>query len=139
MAFDLPTFRALYPQFAAVADETVLAQAGQADCYIADLNCGDACAIYLMVAHLLQIGRNIAAGTPSGQITSASIDKVSVTVAQAPGTDSYTYWLNSTPYGQQLAALLMRCAAGGTHVGGLPERAAFRSVGGMFPRGGRIW
>lgn len=51
-----------------------------------------------------------------------------MTVAAAPGTTSYTYWLNSTPYGQQLAALLARCSAGGFYVGGLPERAAFRSV-----------
>lgn len=139
MTFSLQTFRALCPQFSSVADATVQAQAVQAECYIADLQCGDACALNLMVAHLLQLSANAAAGTPGGQITSASIDKVSVTVAQAPGTTSYTYWLNSTPYGQQLAALLARCAAGGTHVGGLPERAAFRNVGGIFPRRGRLW
>ena len=138
MTFNLPTFRALYPQFASVSDATVQAQAGQADCYIGS-TCADDCAIYLMVAHLLQLSANAATGKPGGQITTATIDKVSVTVVQAPGTTSYTYWLNSTPYGQQLAALLARCAAGGTHVGGLPERAAFRSVGGLFPRGGRVW
>lgn len=139
MAFDLQTFRDLYPQFASVPDATVLAQADQAECYLGE-TCSDACAMYLMVAHLLQLSANTSQGQPSGQVTSASIDKVSVTVAQAPGpNNSYTYWLNSTPYGQQLAALLARCAVGGTYVGGLPERAAFRSVGGLFPRGGRIW
>lgn len=137
--FVLATFRALYPQFDTVADATVLAQSLQADCYIGS-TCSDACGLYLMVAHLLQLAANGAAGTPGGQITSASIDKVSVTVAAAPGaTNSYIYWLNSTPYGQQLAALLARCSVGGAHVGGLPERAAFRSVGGVFPRRGRIW
>ena len=139
MTFDLPTFRALYPQFDAVADATVLAQAGQAECYLAE-TCADSCALNLMVAHLLQLSANAASGAPAGQVTSASIDKVSVTVAQGAGANnSYTYWLNSTPYGQQLAALLARCAAGGTFVGGLPERAAFRSVGGVVPRGGLIW
>ena len=138
MTFDLPTFRSLYPAFAGVSDAAVTVAAGQAACYI-DSTCADDCAIYLMVAHLLQLAANAATGKPGGQITTATIDKVSVTVAQAPGTTSYTYWLNSTPYGQQLAALLARCAAGGTHVGGLPERAAFRSVGGLFPRGGRVW
>jgi hypothetical protein len=138
MTFDLPTFRALYPQFAGVSESAVLTASGQAACYI-DNTCADDCAIYLMVAHLLQLAANAAAGTPGGQITTATIDKVSVTVAQAPGTDSYRYWLNSTPYGQQLLALLARCAVGGAYVGGLPERAAFRSVGGMFPRGGRVW
>lgn len=138
MAFTLSVFRELYPQFDTVSDAAVMAATGQADCYIGT-TCADDCAIYLMVAHLLQLAANIAAGTPSGQITSASIDKVSVTVAQAPGTDAYRYWLNGTPYGQQLLALLARCAAGGTFVASLPERAAFRSVGGMFPRRGRVW
>ena len=138
MAFELSVFREMYPQFEAVSDAAVTAAAGQANCYI-DSTCADDCTIYLMVAHLLQLAANIAAGTPSGQITSASIDKVSVTVAQAPGTDSYRYWLNGTPYGQQLLALLARCSAGGLYVGGLPERAAFRSVGGVFPRRGRVW
>ncbi len=140
MAFDLAAFRILYPQFASVPDATVNAKAVEAGCFLADSACADDCALNLMVAHLLQLMANATAGLPGGQITSASIDKVSVTVAQAPGsTSSYTYWLNSTPFGQQLAALLARCGAGGTHVGGLPERAAFRSVGGIFPRGGRLW
>lgn len=138
MAFALPVFRGLYPQFSGVSDTVVTAVAGQADCYI-DSTCADDCAIYLIVAHLLQLAKNASAGLPGGQITSATIEKVSVTVAQAPGATSYKYWLNSTPYGQQLAALLARCAAGGTQVGGLPERAAFRSVGGVFPRRGRVW
>lgn len=137
MTFDLAVFRGLYPQFVAVSDAAVTAASSQSGCYI-DSTCADDCAIYLMVAHLLQLAANTANGQAGGQITSASIDKVSVTVAQAPGTTSYTYWLNSTPYGQQLAALLARCSVGGTYVGGLPERAAFRSVGGLFPRRGRL-
>lgn len=139
MAFVLATFRELYPQFDDVSDDVVELTATQALCYIGS-TCADDCAIYLMVAHLLQLAANASNNLPGGQITSASIDKVSVTVAQAPGSNnSYTYWLNSTAYGQQLAALLARCAVGGTYVGGLPERAAFRSVGGIFPRRGRVW
>lgn len=138
MAFNLQTFRNLYPQFNSVPDDTVNSVAQQADCYLSS-TCADDCAIYLLVAHMLQLQQNQTNGLPGGQVTSASIDKVSVTVAAAPGTTSYTYWLNSTPYGQQLAALLARCSAGGFYVGGLPERAAFRSVGGIFPMRGRIW
>lgn len=138
VAFNLQTFRDLYPQFASVSDATVNANASQAGCYLGD-TCADACALNLMVAHMLKLMQNASQGLPGGQIASATIDKVSVSVVQAPGsTNAYNYWLSSTPYGQQLAALLARCAAGGTHVGGLPERAAFRSVGGIFPRGGRI-
>ncbi|MNJ79317.1 hypothetical protein D3C77_772930 [compost metagenome] len=51
----------------------------------------------------------------------------------------WSYWLGMTPYGMQLMALLKVCTGGGLYVGGLPERAAFRSVGGIFPRGGRLW
>lgn len=139
MSFDLVLFRELYPQFECVADSTVLAQASQAHCYLGPA-CNDSCALNLIVAHLLQLSINAAKKLPGGQITSATIDKVSVTVAQAPGsTNGYIYWLNSTPYGMQLSALLARCSAGGISVGGLPERAAFRSVGGIFPRRGRIF
>lgn len=137
MAFDLSVFRELYPAFSGVSDDAVILTAGQVDCYL-DASCLDGCAEYLMVAHLLQIARNTALGQSGGQITSASIDKVSVTVAQAPGTSSYSYWLNSTVYGQQLAALLARGLSGLPPIGALPERAAFRSVGGLFPRRGRI-
>lgn len=138
MAFDLSVFRELYPAFATASDAAVSAAAGQAACYIGT-TCADDCAIYLMVAHLLANAQKIALGQQTGQVTSATVDKVAVTVAQAPGTDSYRYWLNGTPYGQQLLALLARCAVGGAYVGGSAERAAFRSVGGVFPRGGRIW
>lgn len=137
MAFDLSAFRELYPTFATVPDTAVNATAGQAACYI-DSTCADDCAIFLMVAHLLASAQKIALGQQTGQVTSATIDKVAVTVAQAPGTDSYRYWLNGTPYGQQLLALLARCAAGGLYVGGAPERAAFRRVGGSFPNRGRV-
>lgn len=143
MVFPLEQFRLLYPMFAAVPDATVLAWAEQARCMLADQNCGcEDSAWMLLVAHMLALngflGGNQGPGA-IGNIASATIDKVSVSFAQNPGAkDSWSFWLASTPWGKQLAAQLARCRAGATgYVGGLPERSAFRSVGGIFPNGGR--
>ena len=136
--FNLPTFRAAYPQFAAVSDATVNATAEAALCMVGqDGACDcDETMWQLMVAHMLQLQASSATGGASGPVTSATIDKVSVAVAAPPvGSSAYKFWLFSTPYGTQLAAMLARCASGGVYVGGMPERAAFRSVAGAFPGG----
>jgi hypothetical protein len=135
------TFRLLYPQFAAQTDEQLLAMATEAQCFLADTGCNcSSQMLMLMVAHLLTLAAQARTGGVSGQVTSATIDKVSVSVAPPPGgDDAWAYWLGLTPYGLQLLALLKRCTAGGFYVGGLPERAAFRAVGGLFPKGGRLW
>lgn len=143
MTFPLAQFRLLYPVFAAVPDDTVLAWAEQARCLLAEQACGcEDSAWMLLTAHMLALnGLGGAGDTPGaiGSIASATIDKVSVSFAQNPGaSDSWSFWLASTPWGRQLAALLARCRAGSSgYVGGLPERAAFRSVGGIFPTRGR--
>ena len=136
--FDLPAFRAAYPQFAAVSAATVNATAQAALCFVGqDGSCDcDATMWQLMVAHMLQLQAAATNGGASGPVTNAAIDKVSVTIQPPPvGSSAYKIWLFSTPYGTQLAALLARCSAGGVYVGGQPERAAFRSVAGVFPGG----
>jgi hypothetical protein len=141
-AFDLAAFRLLYPQFAAVSDEVVLAVAEQALCLISGTGCDcDAAAWQLMVAHLLQLqAAATSGGGGTGPIASATIGGVSVSFQAPPtGSSAYKYWLFTTPYGAQLAAMLARCAAGGVYVGGAPERAAFRRVGGGFPNRGKLW
>lgn len=139
--FDLAAFRALYPQFDTVADATVNAVAEQAKCFISDTDCEcDNTAWGLMVAHLLQIQASAANGGGSGPVSSATVGGVTVSFQAPPyGSSAYKYWLFTTPYGAQLAALLARCSAGGVYVGGAPERAAFRHVGGGFPNRGRLW
>ena len=139
--FSLAAFRTLYPQFDTVADATVLAVADQALCFISDTGCEcDDTAWFLMVAHLLQIQTAAAAGgSGSGPVASATVGGVSVSFQAPPyGTSAYKFWLFSTPYGSQLAAMLARCSAGGLYVGGAPERAAFRRAGGSFPNRGRV-
>ena len=139
--FDLSAFRTAYPVFDSVPDATVQAAATSALCLIGQDGCEcDVQMWQLMVAHLLYIQGQVATGNGgAGAVTSATIDKVSVAFAAPPfGTSAYKFWLFKSPYGGQLLAMLDRCSKGGVYVGGLPERSAFRSVGGVFPgRGGR--
>lgn len=137
--FPLATFRVLYPAFADVTDEVVLATAQAALCYTSERGCGCSEAMWmLMVAHLLFMASLNASGqfTP-GALANATIDKVAVGFAMPPIATPWQFWLNRSPYGQQFSALLSKCASQGFYVGGSPERAAFRTVGGVFPgRGG---
>lgn len=142
--FNIAAFRAAFPAFASTViypDATIQSAADSALCFLSSHNCGcDTLAWQLCTAHLLQLRTQAAAGqSTGGMVTSANIEKVSVTITPPPATDGYSFWLGLSPYGTELLALLSKCSAGGFYVGGLPERAAFRSVGGIFPRGGRIW
>ena len=126
--------------FDSVPDATVQAAATSALCLIGQDGCDcDVQMWQLMVAHLLYIQGQVATGNGgAGAVTSATIDKVSVSFAAPPfGTSAYKFWLFKSPYGGQLLAMLDRCSKGGVYVGGLPERSAFRSVGGVFPGRGR--
>lgn len=133
--FPLSEFRKLYPEFDAITDDQLLAFASQALCFVSIYGCECSEQLWiLMVAHMLKLKVNEAAGA-GGQVSSASIDGVSVSFSVPPSADAWSYWLNGTPFGQMFAALSKRCNSGGAYVGGSPERAAFRGVGGGF--GGR--
>ena len=128
--FPLAQFRILYPAFSSLSDAIVLATAEQAKCYLSANGCKcDDQGWMLMVAHLLSLRPSTSGGSApaSGQVVSASVGGVSVSYAQAPqGSSSFKHWLNGTPYGQQLLALLGKCSTGGRYYGGLPETRAFR-------------
>jgi hypothetical protein len=84
-------------------------------------------ALNLMTAHLLTLSLIIAANSTPGIVTGATIDKISVTLEPPPETNQWQWWLNQTPYGQQLLALLQIAAAGGRFYTGRPPVAtAFR-------------
>lgn len=137
---DIAAFKLAYPVFAQLPDAVIQAQVDVSACYLSAMGCGcDTTAEMLMVSHLLRYNQNAEAGGAAGQVISATIDKVSVSMAQQPTRGEFAYWLGTTPYGMQLLALLRRCFAGGLYVGSLPERSAFRSVGGRFPRRGRVF
>ncbi|CUJ80695.1 MULTISPECIES: DUF4054 domain-containing protein [Achromobacter] len=141
MDFPLAKFRILFPMFSAVPDDVVLVVAEWAQCYTSGRGCQCNEQLWMLItAHLLQLRLNAESGNVGapGALASATIDKVSVSFQAPPATDSWSHWLNLTPYGQQFLALSKSCAAGGLYVGGLPERAAFRNVGGLSIRGGRL-
>lgn len=140
MDFDIAAFRLRYPQFASYSDEQILAFAEDAKCHLST-HCKDCRRLwwFLMVAHLLTLDTNSKNGGAVGQVTSASIDKISVSIQAPTATNKWSYWLSLTPYGLELLALLSRCFTGGFYVGGRPERAGFRAVGGRYPNGGRSW
>jgi hypothetical protein len=86
----------------------------------------------LMAAHLTKLSCIIASGTTSGIVVGAAEGSVNVTLMPPPVKSAFGYWLGSTPYGQQLRALLDAIAGIGFYVGGLPERSGFRKIGGVF-------
>lgn len=141
MAFPLSDFRLLYPAFASVTDGVVLAVSVQAECFVAPTACGCTDQAWMLAtAHMLALRNAAASGnTQPGLLTGATVGGVSFSYqAPATGTSAYRFWLAVSPYGIELMALLKGCSVGGVLVGGYPERAAFRRVGGGFPNRGRV-
>ena len=137
---DIAAFRANFPLYADDAlypDALLLAQYEIGKCYIADNDCtmGEKCreyALQSMLAHLLYIRDQVNSGNNVGVITQASEGDVSVSLATPAVNDEWHYWFNSSPFGRELVALLGVQSVGGFYAGGLPERAAFRKVGGVL-------
>lgn len=141
-ALDIGAFRKMFPQFedAVIYPDPMLESWWvMASCAMSpDDNCivsGDCLqtSLYLMMAHMGLIMTKIAEGTTTvGAVTSATIDKVSVSFSVPPYKSGWQFWLSQTPYGMQLWAILSARASGGFYIGGAPERAAFRRVGGVM-------
>ena len=141
ITFDIAKFRTQCPEFANVTtypDATLQGYWDIAICYISDVNYGyllGDCrlkALNYMVAHLLKLSQLIAANQVPGQIQGSSIDKISVTMTPPPNKTQFHWWLGTTAYGQLLFAMLGVHVTGGFYVGGRPELAAFRKVGGTI-------
>lgn len=140
ITFDVTAFRAQCPAF---ADATLYPDAilsgywDAAACHISTADYGSlngdcrARALNLMTAHLTTLAGIIASGKAPALLQGAGIDKVTVTLTPPPLRSQWQWWLSTTPYGAQLLAILQGKAVGGFYVGGAPERAAFRSVGGF--------
>lgn len=138
--YNSATFRGLFPAFANTAifpDAVVQSQWDLATAYISN-NTVTACyngmasgqqvsALNLMTAHLMALNQLIADGQPTGLLQGATIDKISVQLTPPPEESQWQWWLNQTPYGQQLLALLQVVAAGGHfYTAGAPVVPAFR-------------
>jgi hypothetical protein len=91
-------------------------------------------ALFMMTAHLTRLNDliNENDGTAPALVSQAKIDKIAVTLNMPPKGSQLQWWLNLTPWGAMLYTLLEMLSVGGTYVGALPERAAFRRVGGGF-------
>jgi hypothetical protein len=141
--YDDALFRAQFPAFAdgLIYPEVLIAMYFDvATCYI---NAYDHCrlhddclqyALNLMTAHLLALNAlDPSGGGGVGAVSSATIDKVSVTTQIPTAAGPFRQFLIRTGFGQQLSALLSIKAVGGFMVGGSPERASIRQAGGRFP------
>lgn len=135
ITFQEPAFRKAYPQFTCGKEyPTVVLQASftAATAYITNNTFGcvsasqQTLALNLMTAHLALLAANAADGQVTGVVTDATIDKVSVGLQPPPERSQWQWWLNQTPYGQQLLALFQVQTVGGFYVGGSLDLAAFR-------------
>jgi len=122
------TFRALFPAFAnqvAFPDEALQIYWNTATDYINNRRGGAWCgwlkysqqvlALNQMTAHLAALNQMIASGQTPGMETAATIDKISVTLTPPPLPNQWEWWLGTTPYGQQLLALLKSASVGGAY------------------------
>jgi hypothetical protein len=133
-------FRALFPAYANTVfytATTLQAWWDTATAYVS--NCNGGCytggmtlaqqtlALNQMTAHLVYLNNLIAAGSTPGVTVAATVDKVSVTLEPPPAPNQWQYWLQTSPYGQQLLALLQVASVGGIYAAsGVPGRAGFR-------------
>lgn len=139
--FDSVAFRAQFPAFTSVTkypDGQLSGYFTMATMYIFPKDWGGICGdrlqlcLNLMTAHLAWLNQLIVAGnTSAAPVAGASIDKVSVSLVAPESKSAWAYWLNTTPYGKQLLALLRLLSRGGGIVGGSPEGLAFRGVFGV--------
>jgi hypothetical protein len=139
IAYNDTSFRSLFPalansdQYGSALPQTYWTVA---TAYISDRNGGcytggltlaqQTLALNLMTAHLVALTNLVSTGNTPGVTTAASIDKISVTLEPPPASNNWQYWLNQTPYGQQLLALLQVASVGGFYAAsGVPGRAGF--------------
>lgn len=142
ITFDEALFRSLFPAFADATKyptSLLVVYWDEIGCYIADGGVGGMltgdCTVNAMnclLAHFLALMDQAKRGKQTGYKTGAGIDKVNVQYLAPPAKSQFDWWLASTPYGQQLAALLELRSVGGLSVGGLNERGGFRKAGGIF-------
>lgn len=144
ITFDPASFRAQIPEFSnpvKYPDSVLQGYWDIAICYVSN---EDSCslsgdcrrtALNYMTAHLLKLDLLASEDgiTLPGNVTQSTVDKTSVTLQAPPESSSqFKYWLNKTPYGQALLALLSVKSAGGFFAGSQFPRAGIRQPNGRF-------
>lgn len=138
---DIAQFRVIFPEFASVVAFPDAVLQAFWDVGVTYLGAYDGCllsgdprqnALNYMTAHLLKLSVMAQAGQTPAIVTQATIDKVTVSLAEPPTKSGWAWWLCLTPYGVALWALLSVKSAGGFYVGGSLARAGFRGPTGGF-------
>jgi hypothetical protein len=137
MTFDPVAFRQAFPAFTDTSDAAILVWASIVDESPMGswFECATLTQQQLIVAHvgyLLTNADSVGNSQGGGAVVSATEGSVSASFVAPPVKDGLEYYLSSSTYGQMLWAMLRIGAAGGAYVGGLPERSAYRKVGGVF-------
>lgn len=139
--FDVDKFRSTFPSFnngVLYTDAMLEGFYTDAGFFVSGCGCDDEGnrrerMLYLMTAHLTYLQNSMMEDGDISITQSASVDKVSISLAMPPyGTSPWKFWLNTSPYGKQLLALLTFVSAGGKYIGGRNELAAFRKARGRF-------
>jgi hypothetical protein len=141
LVFNATDFRTQFPAFADVTafpTATLQMYWNNAICYMDD-NGGygflqGACrqyALYCLTAHLTALSVMVLNGQVPGYVTQATIDKISASLQEPPKRNQWQWWLNTSPYGQQLLAQLTVKSVGGWLVGGVGELGGFQRIGGI--------
>ena len=147
ISFDAALFRAQCPAY---RDSTVYPDSvlnGMWDLgtnFVSNLNAGylqgagRAAALNYMTAHLVFLNDLILAGTNPGNVTSSGVDRTNVTLEAPKQASQWKYWLNQSPYGKALLALLRINAVGGFYAGGgsQPRSGIRQPNGGFLPYAG---
>jgi hypothetical protein len=122
--FDYSVFQIEIPQYADYSESSVEIFWEIGTAYVSRLNSGYMTykvrqyALNLMCAHLIYINNLISQKQTPTITTSATVDKVSVGLVPPPAASQFEYWLGTSPYGQQLLALLDVNSVGGFYFGG---------------------
>lgn len=137
MTFDTAAFRQAFPAFVDTPDAAILVWVSIAEQSPMGswFDCAQTTQQQLIVAHigyLLTNANSVGNSQGGGAVVSATEGSVSASFVAPPVKDGLEYYLSSSTYGQMLWAMLRISAAGGVYVGGLPERSAYRKVGGTF-------
>lgn len=122
MTPDLPTFRALFPEFASVADETVQLYIDEATDHLSEGAWGKCWgkASLSWAAHELSLAKSREASSvdgvvaQTGKLQSGSEEGISFSFEASTVNKTATgEWLAQTPYGQAFLALQRQCLSRG--------------------------
>jgi hypothetical protein len=137
MTFDPAAFSAAFPAFSETptAAINVWASIVEQSPMASWFACAPPTQQQLIVAHIgymLTNANSVGNSQGGGAVVSGTEGSVSASFAPPPITNGLEYYLSTSTYGQMLWGMLNVSTAGGLYVGGLPERHAYRKVGGVF-------